>query len=247
MIETLTRVRTVTPHGNVAHFSTRDTTNDAALVFGICAEDEYQFARMEPLSGWAVDIGGHIGIVAVMLGLDNPDLKVVVVEGLPENVAMIRRNIELNGLEERVEVVDMAATDDETETVPMIYGYEWVGVEGVERPIVDTPYVTDSRYIGNIFDYPEGEQAATVIERPGIGLARLLDERGIEDVALAKIDCEGCEWSVFRSPAVTRIAYWIGEYHGTPGLAGVHKALDKTHIVTEREGAHEGLFEAVRR
>lgn len=247
MTETLTLVRTTTPGGHLATFATRNTTNDAALVFGICAEDEYRFGPGERLTGWGLDIGAHIGIVTVMLALDNPGLRVIAVEGLPDNVAILRENVRLNRLEEKVEVVDAAATDDTTTSVPMTYGYEWVGVSGEDAPVVDTAYVTDSRYIGNIFDYPEGQQAATVITRPGIGLAALLDERDIEEVALAKIDCEGCEWAVLRSPAVKRVRKWIGEYHGAPGFAGVVKALGKTHKVTAVEGAHEGLFVAERK
>jgi hypothetical protein len=87
--------------------------------------------------------------------------------------------------------------------------------------------------------------------RPGIGLVALMALHDITEVALVKLDCEGCEWAVLRSPAVQWVERFIGEYHGVPGLAGVHEALDATHIVSElrdsRPEVHEGLFLAVRR
>ena len=253
MIETTTLVSCPTPKGHVAQFATRDTTNDAALVFGIMGEDEYRFGRLEPLSGVALDIGAHIGIVTVMLALDHPDLRVIAVEAVPDNAALVRENVRLNGLADRVEVLDMAMTDDVTESVPVIFDYEWVGVDGQASPVVPVGYVRDCRYVGNIFQYPDEQQKAVTVERPGIGLAALLDERGIDRVSLAKIDCEGCEWAVLTSPAVARIDRWVGEFHGNgtiggrPLLAGIHAALDATHVVTAVEGAHEGLFDAVRR
>ena len=51
-----------------------------------------------PRDGVVVDIGGNIGLTAMMLSALVPDGHVHVFEALPENAAYLRRNIEANGI-----------------------------------------------------------------------------------------------------------------------------------------------------
>lgn len=228
----------VTSGGHVARFAVRPETNDSALVRGIIGGNEYPFHRLQGLTGYALDIGAHIGIVSVALALDNPSLRIVAVEALRENWELLRRNVALNGLGERVETVCGAAGTDEPTDV--IYDYETV-------PGEPDGYVRGSRFIGNIYSDREGMVSKTRSVR-GVSLSNLLASFAIERVALLKLDCEGCEWTVLRDSAIDRVDRIIGEAHGDPRFPGLRKLLAKTHRVTQLDANPVNpLFEAIHR
>lgn len=232
------------PKGRPLTFDVRVDTNDAALVHGILGEDEYGLAGLPAITGWILDIGAHIGIVTLALAVDNPGARVVAVEAIPDNADLLARNVERNGLTDRVAVISAGAGAPGEATVPVTYG--WDHVDG--QP---DGYVRDGRFIGNIF----AANASTITEdRPGISLSDILERFGIDRVALLKIDCEGCEYAFLRDPAVDRIDQIIGEWHGGPygvsytersQMGEVHRLLDATHVV-ERYG-EQALFRAVHR
>ena len=236
-------------HGRDVMFDVRSDTNDGALVHGILGEDEYQIDRMAPVSGWIIDIGAHIGIVSVGLAVVHPDARIVAVEAIPENAELLARNIARNGLSDRAFVESAGAGGPGETVVPVIYGYRSVGIEGRDRPIVDAGYVSQCRYIGNIFQYPTGEQEAITEDRPGLSLSNIMAKYEIDRVSLLKIDCEGCEWTFLTDPAVDRVDAIIGEYHGKgprgSELAGIRALLEATHLVSGYGEA--SLFRAVHR
>lgn len=227
-----------TTNGRTAILSTRPDTIDGPLTVGILAEDEYGL-RGKHFTGWAIDIGGYIGAVGIGLAVDNPGLHVAIVEPLAENCALIRENIALNGLGDRVQVIEGAAgTDEPTE---IIYGYEHVETE-------PDGYVQASRFVGNIYAKGSHPMTATSCTVPGFSLTALLDRLGITEVALVKLDCEGCEWTVLQDPAVSRVDTFIGEWHGDPGLTGLRELLSATHDVTQiDDNPVNGIFWATRR
>lgn len=240
MTITLGSLDTRTPKGNVARYSGRPDTNDGALIGGIVAEDEYGLVDLPTLTGWAIDIGAHIGTVAVALALDHPDLRIVAVEALPENVEVLRENVRRNGLEDRVFVEQAAAAAEyETEPVDIVYGW----TSSLNQP---DHYMHDSRYIGGMVG--ANETSRTVACTP-LSLGTIADRYGIHDIALLKIDCEGCEWFVLQSPLVARCALIWGEMHvGRHGDAARLRALlEPTHKVTMDDSLVVALFRAVRR
>lgn len=234
------------PNGNPVRFQTRLTTNDGALVTGILIEDEYGL-QGDHVEGWVIDIGAHIGIMTVAIAVDFPETKVVAVEAIPDNADLVLQNAALNGLLSRVFVEHAAAWDQSEFAVPITYDYASVGVEdGAGGPIIDSPYVRDSRYIGNIFEYPEGEQQASTIIVPTLSLGAIIAKYEMDEVALLKIDCEGCEYPFLSDPAVAKVKRIIGEFH--KGSAGIQKFLRKTHTMTVRlDRGGVGIFEGNRR
>ena len=143
--------------GVLYSMSVRPGTSDWNTVQA-CALGEYPFPQ--GISGWALDIGAHIGAATVPLALLNPDLRIMAVEALPENVAMLMANIERNGLGGQVFVVHAAASDS-AEPVRIMYGH-----------IADAS--GQHEYIGNQYG-PEGSRFAEV---KGASLRGLMLLRG---------------------------------------------------------------------
>ena len=244
------------PRGNPVTFTVRDGTNDGSLTYGTMngqmgyQGDEYGLAARH-LTGWALDVGAHIGIISVALAVDNPDLHVVAVEVLPDNVALMRRNVLDNGLGERVHIVE-AAAGGPGETSRTVY-WNWR-----DHPGTDPGYAEGSRYIANQFlwDALQGRGECDAIDVPVVSIGAIRERFGIEDIAFAKIDCEGCEWAFLDDPEVAHVETLIGEYHGddageTPiseGQAEIRRRLEPTHVVEFATDAPVfGIFTASRR
>jgi FkbM family methyltransferase len=196
----------LTPNGNRFKLWCRQETNDQQTAHHVSKLDEYELRGLE-LDGWAIDVGAYIGAVAIPLALDHPDLCVVAVEPIPENVMLLQRNIILNKVFDRVVVCPLAAAAPGDDLVAIRYG-------GKGR----------HRFVGNVG--PEARDAVDVFDAPGVSLGDLLVFYQIDEVALVKIDCEGCEWSFLSDPNVSKVAKIAGEWHGrfpADFLEGTHE------------------------
>ncbi len=235
-----------TPNGRRFPMISRADTADEAVATGVMAVDEYHL-QGHHWSGWAIDVGAYTGVVTLALALDNPDLRIVSVEVVPENVELITQNVRLNGLTDRVFVESAAATRPGVKSVKVPYHYRSVGIAGGTNVIVPSGYVHGLRYMASLFEYPKGEMDADELKAPGLSLDTILDRYQIERVALLKIDCEGCEWQFLHSPALTRVDEIRGEYHDAGTYEEFLALLDPTHIVTQWTTGNVGTFGAVLR
>jgi FkbM family methyltransferase len=216
-------------------WQTRTDTNDGALVVGIIANDEYGLGTLPVLSGTAIDIGAHIGTVALVLAADNPDLHVIAVEAVPENVEGLRINAARNGFD--MTIIEAAAAAPRTKTVDLLWNYR-------TADHADQAYVDDSRFIANIFDADGSESDTHTVN--AVSLDTLM--KGLDRLALLKIDCEGCEWQFLRSKRVADVDIIIGEFHNKGGIGALRDLIGATHEVTQTSGAEDiGMFRAVRR
>ncbi len=225
-IATDTLWRGLTPHGRPYEMSVRPGTSDWNTV-NACAHPHDEYHLPEGLTGWALDVGAHIGACAIPLLLDNPGLRVVAIEALPENVDMLRVNAARNGVTVRLVIYDGAASDTDD---PVTIHY--------------APDDPQHRYIGN----SHGPNGRPGVERPGWTLHDVLDHAGSAFV-WAKIDCEGCEARFLASPEVASIGHIEGEHHPEAGgIARVRELLGATHDVEHLSGTDVfGAFRAVRR
>lgn len=175
------------PRGRMVTLHYREGTSDLATIgstfrlWGIL-HDEYQLGDIRT-DGLLVDVGGHVGSVAVAFLVDNPSARAVAVEPLPENVEMIARNAESAGVADRLDIIAGAFG-----TTTVAYGH------------------IDHRYVGNI----TGASGETVTVEQ-VSLAGLIAEHG--PVEVLKTDCEGGEWALLAEPEVADIPLIIGEYH----------------------------------
>lgn len=220
-----------TPRGNLAHLLHREGTSDWNTLTSCMTEDEYALRGLW-VAGWALDIGAHIGGVAIALALDNPDLRVMAIEPVPPNVQLLRTNVALNQLTERVIVIDGAAAGPDDVALDIGWGYR--GTEVAEH----------HAYIGNATLTVGADHETTSCV--AYSLPALIDMCG-RPISFAKIDCEGCEARFLASPAVRDVTWWCGEWH-PPHIdeAGIHALLDATHEVTTW-GPGPGGFRAIRR
>lgn len=196
-----------TPHSRPIHMEIRPGTSDWNTVNAITGQhDEYHLPA--GLSGWALDVGSHIGACAIALALDNPDLRVIAIEALPENVELLRRNVERNRVQDRVTVLEGGAGDGSA--VRIGYGSD-----------------VDHEFIGNAWA-PETNRGVTVA---GFSLEGILAQFDIYRVAWMKIDCEGCEAPFLESPAIGRVDHIEGEVHPV-AAAALRRFLPLTHEVS---------------
>lgn len=141
-----------------------------------------------------LDIGANIGYFTLQLARHaGPQGRVVAFEPEPENVALLRRNVELNGYR-TVEVVG-AAVGDGPGTVTLHVAAENRG---------------DHRLFGEADGRP-------TLEVPMVSIDAYLAEHGIERVDVVKIDVQGAEGLVFagmrrllaeRPPRLLLVEFW---------------------------------------
>lgn len=238
--ETIELHEVETPHGNPAKFKTRSGTSDLATVgasnrlWGNLV-DEYHLPS--GLTGWALDVGAHIGSVTVPLLLDNPELQVVAIEAVPDNYHLLRENLSLNGVRDRCTALNGAAWDH-NDTIDIEYGY--TGSEVAET----------HAYIGSVtpwLDAPGDKKSATV---RAFTLDWILSDEMLQGQGFVwvKTDCEGAEHRFFKGPGLAKIGIIEGEWHERDGSPeSFAKQLSKTHVVTWEQGIGGGPFKAVPR
>src|SRR5438552_2329150 len=211
-----------TPGGHPAYFTYRDHTNDWNTLSSTM-NDEY---RIPVLSGVAVDVGGYLGSVGIGLALDNPDLRVWIIEPVPPNGDLIEENIAANSVGDRVTLIRGAVGRGSVDV-----GFAYRGNETVEH----------HQFVGNS-NLATDEEHETVTYR-AITLRTMLKTTGPID--LMKIDTEGAEWDFLGSTALPDVHTVVGEWHPVKGHTGADlAALMPSHDVT-LEGEHG--FRAVRR
>jgi FkbM family methyltransferase len=215
-----------TPNGRPVTLHYRDDTNDWNTLTSALDEDEYGLAGLS-LSGAAADIGAHIGAVTVGLLVDHPGLVVHAVEPVPENIQLLRSNLEENGVAGRCHIRRGA-----------------VGTSTVKWGFTGSEAALQHAFVGNA-QMPETTKPS--VGEWGMQEFTLADFPGVE---LIKIDCEGGEWGFLDDPLVATVPLIVGEWHNNDGhtLADMASLLGPTHTVTfSGPQAGPGGFRAVRR
>lgn len=219
-----------TPGGHPVTMLYRDNTNDWNTLTATLTQDEYNLPT--GLSGHAVDVGGYLGSVGIALALDNPDLRVTIIEPVPANFELIVQNLPPN-VAGRVGVIQSAVGKDK----PVLVSWGYSGSEALEH----------HAFVGNstLADDPETASGWDIYQP--ITLDKLTAQH---DLAFLKIDCEGGEWDFLDSPALSKVERIVGEAHAVNGHKGkdIYALLTNTHTVS-LTGDGDGTcgFVAVRR
>ncbi|GAA4820333.1 FkbM family methyltransferase [Nocardioides caeni] len=194
-------------------------------VYEVFAENAYRldwFTQDLPTVR-ALDIGGHIGCFTTALSVQRPDARIWTYEASPATAAFTRRNIDGNGLQDRVTLNNEGVTSYDG-TLSFADNAGGSGLNGLTAP-----------------------EGTKVIEIPCVSLATAMERAG-GDITLVKIDTEGAEYDIVlpSDPAAwASVQRVVLEYHPVDGhswaelkeffaSAGLQVVLDEP--VTDRLG-----------
>jgi FkbM family methyltransferase len=170
---------------------------DAEIVREIFFARPYTRHVQLPSEPVVVDVGGYIGDFALYAVKYLGAARVVAYEPTQENYSMLRRNVELNGYDDRITTVRKA-----------------VGASG--ETVLNVQKLGGDEVHVSAYWYPEAERRAL----PSVSLTELLDTHGLDSVDLLKVDCEGGEYDIFPGTpdaAFDRIDNIVFEYHAIDG------------------------------
>ena len=187
--------------------------SDAARIIALeLANDEYRLGQLRFNPGdIIVDVGAHVGMVAIWLALRNPHVTVIAIEPEPLNLAHLRANIAANGAG-NVVVVPLALTCDRR-TLP------------IARP------PRNSGGAGCYYDQTEGYACSEVASTT---LDAIFDQFVPERCRLLKIDCEGAEHEILSaSRALRRVDWFAGEFHINSRLAAQGRSIEALVALVE--------------
>jgi FkbM family methyltransferase len=151
-----------------------------------------------------VDVGAHVGMATLALLDQLPDAQVVAIEAHPDSARLLKANISLNGLDEQVTAVAVAA--GVSEGVMVMEGHS-----GLAHAARDDHEFTD--------DVPFMHRAAPDAKAVSVPLIDVLPV--IAGADLVKIDIEGSEWPILADARFKTLSARavVLEYHsqGAPG------------------------------
>lgn len=196
-----------TPGGRSALVYIREGTNDWNTAQASMTEDEYHLHELT-LDGHGVDIGGYLGTVTLGLLIDNPKLRMTIVEPVPNNLDLIVKNLMANGVFDRAEVVRGAIGYPSGGTSTIHYGFS--GNEQVEHHA----YIGNMSLLSGIGPLQCPDHVPHVhVEVPTVTIGELVGP----DTQFLKIDCEGGEWLAFEDEAIRTVPRIHGELHPVNG------------------------------
>lgn len=219
----------------------RPGTSDTELIYKILLKPgrkaEYAFpAELDPHV--VLDIGANIGVASVFLAHSFPRARIYAFEPAPVNVELLRLNAAAcPGI--TVLPIALGATDKEVEM-----------------------YFSDS--LGNYGGFSLSTRGSDVNRKIRVrqrNVQAFLDELGVDQVDLIKIDTEGAEYDILtalREDVLARVACITGELHGQRDFEllaylsrwfdiGAKKTLGKrlfTFMAVNKKAPSAGLVDA---
>ena len=151
-----------------------------------------------------LDVGGYHGESALFFLMQGAR-EVVCVEPMPEAAKYIQYHVQINGFGERVRLYSVAIGAS-AGSAPLL-----LRDDGISSMLLESESLPPSALEERV----EGKRLSV----PVWSFAQLIEKLGWEEIDVAKIDCEGCEYAIFAStPAelLCRVKVWIMEVHGSP-------------------------------
>ena len=160
---------------NGLRFLVRGGTDDSRILFEIYVRECYGAVELRPGST-VIDIGAHIGCYSLMAA--QTAARVIACEPHPENLSILRKNVELNQTT-NVEVISHAISNK-------------AGKASLIIPDNDT-------FVGRYSLHPGRGRRS--IEVTCISLEDLVREAHLTEIDSIKIDCQGSEYEILYESA----------------------------------------------
>ncbi len=205
------------PNGVSAVFFFRPGIADENTILATYKEDEYGFIDLKPDPGDAmIDAGGYVGSTAILYAQLYPESRIFCVEPLPENLEIIKKNIAVNHLENRITLIEKALWDVSGLEIPVFYR-DQSSVGAVHK------------FVGSAFpNYHETVSKDSSLAF-SISLPFIMEKYNIQRIRLLKMDIEGAEFKALAGlpeSYLNRIRTMVGEYHNiSPGVESVPRTL----------------------
>lgn len=156
---------------------------------------------------WLVDVGGHNGLTALAMRLFAPKANVVTLEPSPWNFLLLQMNLLINTPSWMPKVIALHAS----------LGRREGQAQGIHLPTSTWGSSMEGTVRGGRLGERPKPLLGTWFNTTTTTLPALLRKFSIQQVALLKLDCEGCEWEVtfdwHRRGLWRRIDQLVGELH----------------------------------
>jgi FkbM family methyltransferase len=162
------------PRGVLTPLLVRSSTSDVEVFGQIFSGDEYAPVGELPDVAVVLDGGANVGYSAAYFLSKYPRATVISVEPDPENVALLRRNLEPYG--PRSVVIEAALWSSRVD-------------------LVITTGFRDARHWSRQVQPVDGTAAPVV---PGVSIRDVMTRTGVEHLSILKLDIEGSEAELFR-------------------------------------------------
>ena len=192
------------PKGLSASFLLRTDTADENTITATYTEDEYGFQNFPPGPGEGmIDAGGYVGSSAILYAQLYPQCPVVCVEPLPENIEIIKKNIERNGLKDRITLIE---------------GALWGTSEGKTKIFYRDQSEVGKvhKFVGSAIKQYHETVSEDGFEAQNVSLIDCMVRLGVPRVRVLKMDVEGAEYEAFKGLTEEwqkGIQTIVGEYH----------------------------------
>ena len=192
------------PNGLKRTFYYRENTNDRDTIVGAFVEDEYGINDLEFEKGdIVVDVGAHIGAVTLLLSTMHPEIEIFSIEAHPKNFALLKRNIEVNKIENDIHIFCEAMDFYHDDHCRLFYGDS--SRNGKIHKFIG------SQFLHRSFYKPRNFKKVHTVNMSGF-----FEENRIIKCKFMKMDIEGAEYRVLKAaPAgvLEMIERIHGEYH----------------------------------
>jgi FkbM family methyltransferase len=184
-------------------------------------QDEYQIKALRPHNVRTVmDIGAHVGSFTVMCHQFWPNARIVAVEPHPESFELLVRNTS-HIPKENLTLINAAITKES-------------GRCTLSSPVSHSRV---SEYVPEIWENLQPRHSDFGLQVDSIStqdLWQLLDNLGIDEIDLLKLDCEGAEYLIVTELSalglMDRIGWIRGEWHSRKDNLLLANFLGQTHV-----------------
>jgi FkbM family methyltransferase len=194
----------VSKAGVAAHFFYRPANADECTIQATYRDDEYNLQNFKPNPGdLMIDAGGYIGTTAILYAQLYPEAKVVTLEPLPENVEILRKNIEANKLGDRITILPHALWGELGNKIKVYYRD-------------DSKIGLAHKFVGSSFPKYHESVSKQFVEAEALTLDQVMRSMNFNNVRLLKMDIEGAEFNVLANTelgTLAKIQSMVGEYH----------------------------------